>query len=73
VGAGRAAGSPQRDDMGNLGQAEAETAGARDETEQSECLRWIDAIAGRRALRRREDAPRLVHSQRLAADPTLDG
>jgi hypothetical protein len=33
VGAGRTAGSPQRDDMGNLGQAEAETAGARDETE----------------------------------------
>ena len=70
VDAGGRAGPPQRGDSADLREREPELPALGDEREDVEKLGRIDPIAGRRAPRRREDAPCFVEPERLAADST---
>jgi hypothetical protein len=73
VDAGWRAGPPQRGDAADLREREAELPALGDEREDVDDLGRIDPIAGCRAPHRREDAPRLVEPERLAAHPTATG
>jgi hypothetical protein len=54
--------------MADLGQREPEAPALGDECEDVEDLTPVDAVAGRRPSRRRQDAARFVQSERPAAD-----
>ena len=61
--------APERHDVPDLGEAETHAAGVAYEREQPQHVLGIVTIAGRGAPRRRENPPRFVQPQRLAAEP----
>ena len=60
--------APERDDVPDLRQREAEALSLSDEAEQCQHIRGVATVAGRCAARRWQDAARLVQPQRLAAE-----
>jgi hypothetical protein len=62
-------GASERDDLLDLGQREPQPACPSDELKQPQYARQITPVARWCASARREDAARLVESQRLAAQP----
>jgi hypothetical protein len=60
-------GATERDDTLYLGQGQPQTPGLRDEVEYTENIRRICPVAGLGASRWRQDSPRLIQPQRLAA------
>ena len=73
VDAGRGPGAPKGDDVGNLRQRQPEPTGAGHEGEQGERVGRVQPITGRRSRRPRQNPPRLVQTQRLAANAALCG
>ena len=69
---GRAPGTPQRDDVPDLGQRQSETPGLSDKRQQAHDLRGVAAVARRCATGRRQNAARLVQPEGLTAQATAD-
>jgi len=69
VGARRAARPPDRDDILDLAEREAEPLRLPNEGEQRERVRPVDAVAGGSAPGRSEDAGRFVQPERLPSRP----
>jgi hypothetical protein len=59
-----------RGDLRDFAQGQPEAAGLRDKGEQTENVDGVNAIAGRGTVGTRDDAARLVQSQRFAGDST---
>jgi hypothetical protein len=69
VGAGGRPRAPQCDDLFNLGEREPEAAALTYEGQDAEHVFGIDAIAGRAASWRGQDASRLVETKRFPTEP----
>ena len=64
----RATGAAKCHDFSNLCEREAKAPTLGDEFQNPERVLWVDTIAGRRPLRRREDTPGFVQPKRLRRD-----
>lgn len=62
-------GAAERDDVFDLGEGQADPPRLSDEREYAQDIGRVTTIAGRCALARRQDAPRLVQPECLPANP----
>ena len=71
--AGSGPGSSERHDMSDLREGQPEPARLPDERQQPQHVGRIDAIARAGPMRARQDPPRLIEPERLAADSAARG
>jgi hypothetical protein len=68
---GHPTGSPDRDDLSDLGEGQAEAARPGDERQQDQCVGVIEPVPGRGSRGRREDPRGFVEPESLSTEPAL--